>query len=502
MPKPKIIGSAPILLVRDVVASANYYRDKVGFNYDRIWGEPPGFCILDRDGFHLMLKQVEDEKFIVPHYKAAKNMWNIYFWVDDADKLYEELKNLGATIDYELCNQPYGCREFGIQDLDGYDIAFGQEQGTTRLCEPSDSKVEQPGDGGQVLHGIDQAPDQISDSLTVSTLQQEGLDPKPISDMLAAILNGEYTKLDSVLVARNGCLILESYFNGYDREIKHDTRSAFKSVTSALTGIAVDKGLIPDLNQTISSYFPDYWPNIRVDIEQKQHISLYHLLTMTAGFDAEENFGIGPFREDDMLLSSDWARFSLDLPMAHDPGTRFSYNSSTTFLVGEIVSRAAGETLPEFAKKHLFAPLGIDTYCWTLTPKRRAVAQGSFFIRPRDMVKIGQLFLNQGSWGEQSVISARWVEESTKHHLDTLDNNEDNQPQRDGYGYQWWTRRESDSTFDHYFASGNGGQRIHVFPHINMVVVFTGSHYNQAIGHRQLNEILERYILPALKNIS
>ena len=502
MPKPKIIGSAPILLVKDVVASANYYRDKVGFNYDMMWGEPPGFCILDRDGFHLMLKQVEDEKFIVPHYKAAKNMWNIYFWVDDADKLYEELKNLGATIDYELCDQPYGCREFGIQDLDGYDIAFGQELGTTRLCEPSDSKVEPPGDGGPVLHGIDQAPDQLIDGLTVSTLQQEGLDPKPISDMLAAILNGEYTKLDSVLVARNGSLVLESYFNGYDRETKHDTRSEFKSVTSALTGIAVDKGLIPDLNQKISSYFPDYWPNIRVDIEQKQHISIYHLLTMTAGFDAEENFGIGPFREDDMFLSSDWVRFSLDLPMAHDPGTRFSYNSSTTFLIGEIVARAAGVSLPEFAKKHLFEPLGIDTYCWTLTPKKRAVAQGSFFFRPRDMLKIGQLFLNQGSWNEQPVISARWVEESTKHHLDTLEKNEDNQPQRGGYGYQWWTRRESDSTFGHYFASGNGGQRIHVFPHINMVVVFTGSHYNQAIGHQQLNEILERYILPALQDIS
>lgn len=502
MPKPKIIGNAPILLVKDVVASANYYRDKVGFNYDGFWGEPPGFCILDRDGFHLMLKQVEDEKFIVPHYKAAKNMWNVYFWVDDADKLYKELKNLGATIDYELCNQPYGCREFGIQDLDGYDIAFGQEPGTTRLCEPSGSKVEPPGSDGPVLHGIDQAPDLLIDGLPVSTLRQEGLDPNPIGDMLAAIHNDEYTKLDSVLIARNGGLILESYFNGYDRETKHDTRSSFKSVTSALAGIAVDKGLIPDLDQTMPNYFPDYWSDIRVDIEQKQHISLFHLLTMTAGFDAEENFGIGPFREGDMFLSSDWVRFSLNLPMAHDPGTHFSYNSSTTFLIGEIISRAVGESLPEFAKKHLFEPLGIDTYCWTLTPKKRAVAQGSFFIRPRDMLKIGQLFLNQGSWNQQRVISARWVVESTKHHLDTLDNNEDNQPRRDGYGYQWWTRRESDSAFDNYYASGNGGQRIHVFPHINLVVVFTGGHYNQAIGHRQINEILERYILPSIQDIS
>ena len=127
MPSPRLIGSAPILLVRDVVASANYYRDKVGFNYDRLWGEPPRFCILWRDNFHLMLSQTDDPKAIVPHYKVVENMWNVYFWVDDVQALFDELKGKGATIDYELCDQPYGCREFGIQDLDGYDIAFGQD---------------------------------------------------------------------------------------------------------------------------------------------------------------------------------------------------------------------------------------------------------------------------------------------------------------------------------------------------------------------------------------
>jgi len=124
--KSKITGSAPILLVKDVLASANYYRDQIGFSYDHIWGQPPTFCILERDGFRLMLQEVEDDKYVVPHYKAADNMWNVYFWVDDAEQIYAELKRSGAKIDYELCDQPYGCREFGIQDLDGYDIAFGQ----------------------------------------------------------------------------------------------------------------------------------------------------------------------------------------------------------------------------------------------------------------------------------------------------------------------------------------------------------------------------------------
>ena len=123
----QIIGSAPVLLVRDVVAAADYYRDKLGFTYERLWGEPPAFCMPHRDRHIVMLSQVEDPAKIVPNYKSVPNMWNIYFWVDDVEAVYAELKERGATIDYELCDQPYGCREFGVQDLDGYDIAFGQD---------------------------------------------------------------------------------------------------------------------------------------------------------------------------------------------------------------------------------------------------------------------------------------------------------------------------------------------------------------------------------------
>jgi len=123
----KIVGSAPILLVKDIVASADYYRDKVGFQINHLWGEPPEFGILQRDGFHLMLKQVPNPDHIVPHHKVTDDLWDVYFWVDDADRVFEQLAKSGAIIDYELCDKPYGCREFGIKDLDGYDIAFGQD---------------------------------------------------------------------------------------------------------------------------------------------------------------------------------------------------------------------------------------------------------------------------------------------------------------------------------------------------------------------------------------
>ena len=123
----KIIGSAPILLVADVVKSAEYYRDRLGFSYERFWGEPPCFCMPRRDGHIVMLSQVDDPKHIIPHYKVVPKMWNIYFWVDDVEAIFVEMKERGATIDYELCVQEYGVKEFGVQDLDGYDIAFGQD---------------------------------------------------------------------------------------------------------------------------------------------------------------------------------------------------------------------------------------------------------------------------------------------------------------------------------------------------------------------------------------
>lgn len=126
MTQPKLVCSAPVLLVADVCASANYWRDCVGFDYEHLWGEPPNFAMCFRGDYGVMLNQVEDTDLIVPHHTRVSQLWNAYFWVDDARGLYQELQDRGARIDYTLSEKPYGCLEFGIQDLDGHDIAFGQ----------------------------------------------------------------------------------------------------------------------------------------------------------------------------------------------------------------------------------------------------------------------------------------------------------------------------------------------------------------------------------------
>jgi hypothetical protein len=122
----KFISSASVLFVRDVRASAEHYRDTMGFQFDRFYGAPASFVILRRDGLHVMLKSVSDHSAIIPRWNISPSLWDVYFWVDDVEELYREFLGRGAKIDYELCDQPYGCREFGTQDIDGHDIGFGQ----------------------------------------------------------------------------------------------------------------------------------------------------------------------------------------------------------------------------------------------------------------------------------------------------------------------------------------------------------------------------------------
>ena len=371
--------------------------------------------------------------------------------------------------------------------------------GAWRVCSlPGQTSLEPP-PGPALLHSVEQAPNEIGDGWSVSTLAAEGVDAVSIGELLTAVEAGDYPKLDGLLVARRGKLVLEAYFNGFHRDAKHDTRSAFKSVTSALLGIAWDQGRIAGLDEPLSAHFPDYWPAVEVDPERKSRITLAHLLTMTAGFDAEENWGLGPFRENDMWRSRDWFRYSLDMPMATEPGERFSYNSSSSFLLGGVVSRAAGMPLIDFARANLFEPLGIRDYCWTLAPGGHLVAQGSFFIRPRDMLKIGQMFLGGGLWNGRRILSEEWIAESTRRHVGSADPRKDTpDARREGYGYQWWTYEAADPRCSRYFASGNGGQKIIVLPALDAVVVFTGSNYNQGIGHAQIGRILEQVLLPAM----
>lgn len=124
--KAKLIGQAPVLLVRDLMASVNHWKQALGFE-GNLWGDPPNFAIMRRDNWFAMLSGAPSDHTNKPNWQINENIWNAYFWVDDAKAIYEEFIANGAKIDYTLHEKPYGVLEFGIQDLDGHDIAFGQD---------------------------------------------------------------------------------------------------------------------------------------------------------------------------------------------------------------------------------------------------------------------------------------------------------------------------------------------------------------------------------------
>lgn len=356
------------------------------------------------------------------------------------------------------------------------------------------------------LANIDTKPEQTSDGWTTSTLSREGLDPAPIHELVQAVEDEVFTGIDGVLIARNGQLVFERYFNGFDREELHDTRSSFKSINSLLVGIAADQGHIDSLDETMLSFFPDHEPATNRDA-WRGAITVRDLLTMRSGMDCDEASGGpgGTSRETDMWRSSDWIQFVIDLPMTHEPGTTWSYCSSNSFMLGAIVANATGSPVPAFAKEQLFGPLQFGNYRWSLTPTGRAVTMGSFFILPRDFAKIGQLVLDHGHWQGQQVVPASWIDESCAGHVPmqwSLAFGEGDLtvvPEPTHYGYQWFRQRfpVGDTSVEGILTAGNGGQHAMAFPELQLVVVFTGSNYNDNDLMRQPFTLLCEYILRA-----
>jgi len=273
-------------------------------------------------------------------------------------------------------------------------------------------------------------PEKTDDGWETSSLSEEGIDPERINELMVGILNEKYKKIHSVLLVKNGKLILEEYFHDYNREKLHEIRSATKSIGSILTGIAIDHRFINDVNEKIYPYFKDYEPEEKWD-KRARDVTLKTLLTMTSGYDCDDH-AIPPFQcERNMYKTNDWVEYSLNLPMAYKPGENWAYNSSSLILVSEIISKTSKMPIPNFANKYLFEPLGITEFQWGLSPKGRAFIAGNAKMRSRDMAKIGYMFLNDGNWKGRHIISKEWIEESTKAHT-TADTSEK-------YGYLWWS---------------------------------------------------------------
>ncbi len=293
----------------------------------------------------------------------------------------------------------------------------------------------------------------------------------------------------SLVIARNGHLILETYFNGHDGDTLHDIRSATKSLTSALVGIAIEEGLIQGVDSNVMAAFDAYEPFTN-DGEQKREITVEHLLSMASGIDANVDDPSTPGYEDKMWGAKDWIRFAVDLPMARKPGEEWSYASVNTFLLGVFIEELSGMTLEAYAGQRLFEPIGITDYQWAETPNERTVAQGNLSVKARDMLKLGQLYLNDGRWGNAQIVPESWIRVSVEPRYPVYWDD------YDSYGYGWYTHtvQKEGKEYSYYFASGNGGNKIYVLPDEQLVVAIQSAAYNTSYGQKRSLDVFVRLL--------
>jgi CubicO group peptidase (beta-lactamase class C family) len=326
-----------------------------------------------------------------------------------------------------------------------------------------------------------------------------------LDSMTTLVADNSYSDIHSILIAKDGKVMYEQYFNGWNKDSLQDSRSAFKSITSLLTGIAVDQGLIKDVNQQVYSFFPEF-KEFSGNNAWKKDMTIDNLLRMESGFDCEE-FNDGKDCETDMMASKEWVSFSLHLPMKDKPGTVWAYTSCDPMIISGIISRVAKMSIMDFAKKYLFDPMGIKHYRWTIDPSGNGMTAGSFYILPSDMMKIGQMILQKGMWNGQRIVSTAWLEKSTNTPAPIPDfsfakfsRSAVAIPQPTYYGYYWYKEEIRTKNFreDVLFASGNGGQYIMIIERLGIVIVFTQGNYNSWKAKKAF-DLLARFIIPAFE---
>jgi CubicO group peptidase (beta-lactamase class C family) len=312
------------------------------------------------------------------------------------------------------------------------------------------------------LHKPQQASSQVywpTQGWRTSTPEEGGLDSAKLAEGLQAIQK-QNTHIDSLMVIRNGVVLLDASFYPYDSMYLHDLASVTKSFMTTLIGIAADQGKL-NLDQPVLSFFPDR--TIANRDARKERMTVRHLAEMRNGFESGCLKGDNPTIEA-MQANPDWVQAALDRKMVSEPGTRNCYDSPGMHLLSAILQKTTGMTAHEFARINLFEPLGIHEAYWDSDPQGTTRGWGDLHLKPVDAAKLGYLWLNNGVWEGKQIVLADWEKDSVKYHSDLGGG--------DGYGYGWWLWEGG------YGAEGRGGQAVKVEPALNAIVVTTGGGFD------------------------
>jgi len=325
-------------------------------------------------------------------------------------------------------------------------------------------------------------------------ISQQRYDSMLIRKLNQKIARDHFKDVTSIVVVKNGKLMIEEYFNGANRSTLHDTRSVGKTLASTVMGIAIDQGHITSEAQTLKEFYA--LPSFENYTTHKGNVSLKSLLTMSSGFEASDMNPDSPGNEENMYPTSDWVKFGLDLPMDTDKkiGKNWDYFTAGVVILGDILNKTVPNGLEQYADEKLFKPLGITNYTWQYTPSKVPNTAGGFQMNSLDNAKYGQLYLDNGEYQGTKILDSDWVQKTLSHQIEI--------PNRDNehYGYLVWNKTYSVNGKDYeaYYASGNGGNKIMLFQELGVVVVITAKAYGQAYMHVQADEIIQDYVLPAL----
>jgi CubicO group peptidase (beta-lactamase class C family) len=352
-----------------------------------------------------------------------------------------------------------------------------------------------------------------------------GLDEKVLAGLDADLASGKYPLVDSFAVLRCGCDVFEwtyshDYGTIYAKEAKtrgplnarltgpynyfdpawhpyyhgtdlHTMQSVSKTTSSVILGIAITRG---DFKASLDTPLLKYFDEAKVKNvdERKRRITLRHVLTMSTGLDWNEEVAYDDPKNDADLMEAtdDWVQYVIDRPMAQEPGKVFNYSSGVSELLAYIFQKETGQDIEKYGEKYLFTPLGMDHY-WKRSPMGVVDTEGGLFLRTTDLAKIGYLYLHDGMWNGQQIVSKEWVKQSLSPFIEAEEGFK--------YGYKWWLLPRTDRQGYVWMARGFGGQRLMVFPEEDLIVVFTG--WDILNDPSRDRELVNR-ILPAVRRQS
>jgi CubicO group peptidase (beta-lactamase class C family) len=340
------------------------------------------------------------------------------------------------------------------------------------------------------------------DGWPTASAESAGISSKVLQDMETAVRAGDFKKIGSVLIARRGKLVYETYFDGDENSLR-DTRSATKSITDALIGIAIGEKKLSGVDARVLQLLPEHARKLQNPDPRKDKITVEDFLTMSSPLECDDWNDASRGNEERMYVIEDWAQFILDLPIrgrmnlgeqveAPPYGRYFSYCTGGVFTLSEVLQKATGVRTDRYAQDKLFGPLGISDAQWVYSPMNIPQTGGGLRLSSRDLLKIAQLYLNDGSWQGQRIIDESWVRVSTQPHARIDEETE--------YGYLWWLKafKSGGKSYPAFFMSGNGGNKVAVFPSLDLAVVITSTNYNTRGMHEQTEKLLTDYILPAV----